>query len=472
VTNHLGELLNLAENSVHYENGRVKINDSELLRSLIHKWVSVSTLEDGLLQRWARYLVRLTAMEMGIFPASIHELYMANGRGEISQKFTVPALNLRVLSFTAAKAAFKAAQSINAGALIFEIARSEIGYTAQQPVEFATNILAAAIATGYKGPVFIQGDHYQVSLKRYKEDPTKEINKIEDLILQSVHAGFFNIDVDTSTLVDITKNDVSEQQQLNIELSAHFTNHIRKNEPEKMTVSVGGEIGEVGGRNSTEEDLTAYVQGYNDRLHSEYSDIVGLSKISIQTGTSHGGIVLPDGSIAEVKVDFNTLRDLSRVARRKFGLGGTVQHGASTLPEDAFGKFVEFEAVEVHLATNFMNMFYENAPQDLTSKMYAYLDKNFKSDRKPDMTDEQFYYKTRKNAIGPFKKDIFLLEEPFSNKMENLWFKKFSDLFLSLNIKDTWKLVNEITPLGATPISLEDYLGTSGSEEDVSDLAD
>jgi len=181
---------------------------------------------------------------------------------------------------------------------------------------------------------------------------------------------------------------------------------------------------------------------------------------------------LPDGSIAEVKVDFNTLRDLSRVARRKFGLGGTVQHGASTLPEDAFGKFVEFEAVEVHLATNFMNMFYENAPQDLTSKMYAYLDKNFQSDRKPDMTDEQFYYKTRKNAIGPFKKDIFLLEEPFSNKMENLWFKKFSDLFLSLNIKDTWKLVNEITPLGATPISLEDYLGTSGSEEDVSDLAD
>jgi fructose/tagatose bisphosphate aldolase len=472
VSNHLVELLNLVGNSVDYENGSVIINDSNKLQSSIHNWVRVSTLEKGPLQRWARYLVRLTALELGIIPASIHELYMAFGRGEIDQKFTVPALNLRVLSFTAAKAAFKVAQSINSSAFIFEIARSEIGYTGQQPVEFATNILAAAIATGYKGPVFIQGDHYQVSLKKYEEDPKQEINKIKDLILQSINAGFFNIDIDTSTLVDITKNDIAEQQKLNIELSANFTNTIRRNEPDGLTISIGGEIGEVGGRNSTEEDLTEYVQGYKDRLLSNYSDIAGLSKISIQTGTSHGGIVLPDGSIAKVNVDFNTLRDLSRVARRKFGLGGTVQHGASTLPEDAFGKFVEFEAVEVHLATNFMNMFYDNVPQELLSKMYAYLDENFHSSRKSDMTDEQFYYKTRKYAIGPFKKDIYLLNETFKIEMERLWFDKFSDLFHSLNIKDTRKFVDEIITKVQSPITLEYYLGTSDSEEDVSDLAD
>ncbi len=131
-----------------------------------------------------------------------------------------------------------------------------------------------------------------------------------------------------------------------------------------------------------------------------------MSKISIQTGTSHGGTVLPDGTLAKVNIDFDTLRELSRVARRDYKLGGTVQHGASTLPEDAFHKFVENEAIEVHLATNFMTMFYEEAPTALRQEMYAWLDKNSAADRKAGMTDEQFYYKTRKNALGAFKAQI------------------------------------------------------------------
>ena len=63
---------------------------------------------------------------------------------------------------------------------------------------------------------------------------------------------------------------------------------------------------------------------------------VGLSKISVQSGTSHGGVVLADGSIADVKLDLETLRELSEIARKEYGLSGAVQHGASTLPDDAF----------------------------------------------------------------------------------------------------------------------------------------
>ena len=466
------DLLNLVDNSVSYEDGKVLIKDPSVFRSKVHNWVRVSTLDEGSLQGWARYLIRLTAQEMGIYPASIHELYMANGRNELKQAFTVPALNLRVLSFYAAKAAFNAARSIKAGALIFEIARSEIGYTDQQPVEFATNILAAAIETSYQGPVFIQGDHFQVSAKRYGEEPEQELNKIESLIQQSLMAGFFNIDIDTSTLVDISKLEINEQQELNIDLSAYFTDVIRRNEPKGIVVSIGGEIGEVGGRNSTVEEIYAYLNGYNRRLEEKYSGINGLSKISIQTGTSHGGIVLADGTIAEVNVDFDTLRELSRVVKGEFGLGGTVQHGASTLPDDAFGKFVEYEAVEVHLATNFMNMFFDNGPKELISKMYQYLDEKFQADRKPDMTDEQFYYKTRKNAIGPFKKEIYLLDEDIKSQMEFLWYKKFKYLFQSLKIEGTKDLVDNIIPKLVVHPNLEDYLGSGVEQEDVSDLAD
>ncbi|MDO9348926.1 MAG: class II fructose-bisphosphate aldolase, partial [Anaerolineales bacterium] len=412
----LNDLLNLVENSVQVEKDRVKVTDAARLRETIHRWVEVSVLESGPRQGWARFLTRAAALDLGILPASIHELYMARGRGEVPFTFTVPAINLRVLSFDAARAVFRQAKRMDAAAFIFEIARSEIGYSSQRPPEYATNVLAAAIAEGYTDPVFIQGDHFQVSAKRYAAHAEAELGVLKDLTREAIAAGFFNIDVDTSTLVDISKPTVAEQQELNVELSVMFSVFIRALEPKGVTISIGGEIGEVGGRNSTADELRAYLDGYLAALASRAPGAPGLSKISIQTGTSHGGVVLPDGTIAKVSVDFDTLRDLSRVSRSAYGLAGTVQHGASTLPEDAFGKFLEYEATEVHLATNFMNMFYDRIPDSLRKEMYAWLDVNAASERKPDMTDEQFYYKTRKNALGAFKPQMYAL--PVSVKEE------------------------------------------------------
>ena len=466
------EIMTLVDNSINYSQGKVIVTDQKVLRENIHRLVEVSTLETGARQGWARFLVRRVAQELGIQPASIHDLYMARGRDEISNTFTVPAINLRVLSFDAARAAFRAAISMNSASIIFEIARSEIGYTSQRPAEFSTNILAAAIAENYKGPVFIQGDHFQISAKRFAVDPDTELNTIKNLIIEAINAGFYNIDIDTSTLVDISKSDIAEQQKLNVELSAYFTNFIREHQPEGVIISIGGEIGEVGGRNSTVEELRTYLDGLITAINIQTPGSIGLSKISIQTGTSHGGIVLPDGTIAKVKVDFDTLRDLSKISRAEYCLGGTVQHGASTLPEDAFGKFVEYEAIEVHLATNFMNMFFEYAPDYLREKIYIYLDKNFASDRKADMTDEQFYYKTRKNAIGPFKEEIIKLPEEFHEKMRSVWEEKFKVLFKSLGLEGTRHFVDKYIHPVVAPAQLEDFLGSEYMKEDVSDLAD
>lgn len=466
------KLIDLVEQSVIYSHGRVIITDRIKLQKKIKRWVELSTLGSGALQGLARFLVRLVAHEMGIFPASIHELYKARGRGEIDHTFTVPAMNLRVLSFEAARAAFSAARSLNSAAIIFEIARSEMGYTSQRPLEFSTNVLAAAIAEDFNGPVFIQGDHFQISAKRYSVDPDAEMNSIKDLIREAIAAGFYNIDIDTSTLVDISKDDIKEQQRLNVELSSYFYNFIRENQPEGVTISVGGEIGEVGGRNSTAEELRIYLNGFNKVVKVKDHGFSGLSKISIQTGTSHGGIVLPDGSIAQVKVDFETLRNLSRISRSEFGLGGTVQHGASTLPEDAFGKFMEYEAIEVHLATSFMNMFYDNAPDDLRRKIYAYLDNNYASERKPDMTDEQFYYKTRKNAIGPFKEEILKLPEEFHIKMRTIWKEKFEIIFKLLGLEGTRQIIEKHIHPVFVKINVGDFLGSDYKKEDVGDLAD
>ena len=470
-SNHQQDLLALLDHSLELHEDRAEIKDPARLRATIHRLAEVSVLESGERQALARYITRLAALAHGAFPASIQGLYMARGRGEVPPTFTVPAMNLRALSFDAARAVFRAAKAIDAGAFIFEIARSEMSYTDQRPSEYATNILAAAIAEDFTGPVFIQGDHFQVSAKRFTTDEESETQALQDLIRESIQAGFYNIDIDASTLVDISRPTEQEQQTLNTRLTAMFTGVIRELEPQGVTISTGGEIGEVGKQNSTPAELRAFMDGYNADLKRVAPDVTGLSKISIQTGTSHGGIVLPDGTIKEVQVDFDTLRQLSRIARDEYGLGGAVQHGASTLPESAFGKFVEAEALEVHLATNFMNMLYDRLPDGLRDEIYAHLDEKHGSERKPGQTDIEFYYKVRKNAIGAFKTKMWNLAPEKREEIGQAWEEQFSRLFDLLGLKGTRNYVAQTVQAAPILPSRRDYLGEA-IVEDVSDLAD
>ncbi len=381
------------------------------------------------------------AYEEGIYPASIHEFYMARGRGEFAG-FTVPAINLRSMTYDLARAIFRVANKNDSGAFIFEIARSEIGYTNQPPIEFASTVMAAAIKESYSGPVFIQGDHFQANAAKYKENPNKEIEGLQALSVDAVNSGFFNIDIDSSTLVDLTKPTLKEQQLLNYEVCAKLTQFIRHLEPKDITISMGGEIGEIGHQNSTPEDLNVFMAGLKEKLGK---DLTGISKISVQTGTTHGGIVLPDGSIAQIMLDFNTLKTLSEIARREYGLAGAVQHGASTLPPEDFHKFVECEAAEVHLATEFQNMIYESKhfPDDLKQKIYAWLKVNAIGEAKQGETEDQFLYKTRKKALGPFKKEIMRLPQETRDAIAAELEAKFDFLFKQLNIVNKRDLVNK-----------------------------
>ena len=94
-------------------------------------------------------------------------------------------------------------------------------------------------------------------------------------------------------------------------------------------------------------------------------------------------------------------------------MAGAVQHGASTLPPEAFHKFVECGTAEVHLATAFQNIIYESThfPADLKKRMYEWIRVNLAGEAKQGQTEEQFLYKTRKKALGPFKKDIMGLPQ-------------------------------------------------------------
>jgi fructose/tagatose bisphosphate aldolase len=415
----------------------------------------------------ARWVVRALAAAANIRPVSIHDLYMAMGRRD-ADGFTVPAINIRAMAYDSARAVVRAAKKLSAGAFIFEIARSEIGYTEQRPHEYAAIVLAAALREGFAGPIFIQGDHVQTNAKKYNSpDRDKEVEALRALIKEEIAAGFYNIDIDTSTLVDLSKATLAEQQEVNVTLAADFAAFIRGQEPQSVTVSVGGEIGEVGGKNSDVHELHAYMEGFNHKLRERGANLVGLSKISVQTGTAHGGFVNADGTVrTDVKIDLKTLEELSRAARDEYGLGGAVQHGASTLPPEAFDAFPRAGACEIHLATDFQNMVYEHPrfPADLKAEMYAWVRENAREERKATDTEEQFIYKARKKAIGPFKQRMWNIAQEDRRAIGQSLEDRFTFLMRQLKIEGTAEAVARFVRVPQIAVDREAEIVAAGGK--------
>lgn len=426
------------------------ITDAATFRgSVIDDLVETATFaEDADTRNAARWVIRAAAPKLGVVTSSIHDLYIAVGKGQAGG-FTVPAINIRGLTYDVAQALCRTVMKMDGGPFIFEIARSEIGYTHQRPAEYAAAVTAGAIKAGYEGPIFIQGDHFQANAKKYAADPAAETQALRDLILEAIEADFRNIDIDTSTLVDLSHETIDEQQRVNYERAAELTAFIREHEPAGVTISVGGEIGEVGKDNSTVPELQAYLAGYNRTLQGYNASFVGCSKVSVQTGTTHGGVPMADGSVANVAVDFDTLEALSECAMREFGTGGAVQHGASTLPEELFHKFPTTKTVEIHLATGFQNIAMDHPlfPEDLKAEIYTYLRENLGNEHQEGWTDEQFIYKTRKKAWGPFKQQIWNIGDEARAGISAALEEKFTKLFTLLAVPGSRGAVNDHVPL-------------------------
>jgi fructose/tagatose bisphosphate aldolase len=403
------ELLGLLQGLARVDGDRLLIEDETGFRSGGIRdvaWTATFSADPATIEV-ARWIIWEASQALGAWSSSIHDLYMARAAGEV-HGFTVPAINIRAQTFDMARVVFETARREDVGAVICELARSEQTYTFQRPPEYATSVLAGAIAAGWRGAVFIQGDHYQFNAAKYAKDPEAMTAEIRKACVDAIAAGYRNIDIDSSTLVDLSKPAVDAQQQENYRRAAELTALIRQLQPENVTVSVGGEIGEVGKKNSTPDELRAYLEGYRRELAERGSNLVGLSKVSVQTGTTHGGVPLPSGGVAEVQLDFEVLRVLGDVAR-SYGLAGAVQHGASTLPDELFHHFPEVETAEIHLATGFQNALFDHPrfPPDLLREIETWCGGNAADERKPDQTDDQFLYTTRKKAIGPFKRQLW-----------------------------------------------------------------
>jgi len=312
--------------------------------------------------------------------ASIQKLYQEIAKGQ-ADGFTVPAFNIRTLTYDAMRALFRAAKETNTGAFIIELAKSEMGYTNQTPKEYADNCLRAAEAESFEGPIFLQGDHFKL-----KENTSEDIKELEELITQSIKVGFYNIDIDCSAL----------PLEENIKQTSHFINFIKNINDD---VSIGAEVGEIGKQNTLPDNLEKFL-----------NKVKGISKVAVQTGTSHG-----KGG----EVDFKLVEELGKIAKQN-GLAGVVQHGASTLPDNIFEKFAKFDVCEIHLATGINQIIIDNLPQDIKEKIKS------------------------KKDLGPLKPEMLNIDQKYITIIVDKLEEEFTFFFKNLKVENTAKLVSGI----------------------------
>jgi fructose/tagatose bisphosphate aldolase len=401
------------------------------------------------------WIINEAAQHLGAKLNSAQELYVAIAEGKslndpkkLVQKMSFPAVNIRGNSLDTARALFRAAVDNKVGALIIEIARSEMGYTNQAPREFAAVVLAAAMLEGYMGPIFLQGDHIQLkaaALKEGGEKAEKEIKAHTALIRDLIENGFGNIDLDMSPLEMRDRTDLSfdAQQAENAKWTARKIKEVRDFGVElgiPWLHLLGGETGEVGKMNTRPEDIDAYARGITANMNELGIDpALGIRKIAVNDGTAHGGVILPDGKRAEVSIAFDVLKMGTEVGK-KYGWAGTVQHGASTLPENAFSLFPENNAVEVHLATAYQNVLLKHVfegDKKFQSTFEQFITDTQRKEWKAGKTFAQFFGSSSKNGIGPFKYQFWTMPEEIRAAVAGELYETFSRMFNQLNVTGT-----------------------------------
>lgn len=382
--------------------------------------------------------------EQGLYPASIAVVYHALGKKEIPP-MTVPAFNVRGLTYPLARAIWRSAIHQQCGPVIFELAPSESTGCDQTFEEYAAMVMAAAYKEGYRGPVFLQGDHFSL-------DSKDDMIRVEELALSIIETGFYQIDIDGSHLYDDQADDLAGFHAPNAKITADLIDTLRCAQPRNIHIALGGEVGEIGGKNTSVEDLLAFHSELKKNLPT---NMPGLDKISGQTGTTHSGIVLPDGSTGRMRVDFDLISNLSAQAR-DFGWSGLVQHGASTLQIDDLAQLPDAGVIEVHLATQIQNILFDHPafPQDLRNQMIAELTATIhgaegdKLDTSTELSEAQRFYQARWAAWGLYKKELWQLPTQALDQICDSLAIWVGEIFTALKVENRQQILRDYYPAG------------------------
>ena len=412
--------------------GKLQIMDEARLRSETIDYLAreCALNENQDVKDSAKYIIRETALRLGIKPASLHDFYMARNKGMWSN-LTNPTFNLRAGVYAEARQIFRVVMEKVIRMFGFELARTETRYTGQRPGEYMAECMAAGIKEGYTGPIFGIGDHYQVKKDKYfagGEAREKELADVKAMIREAMLDGKLNFDLDPSTLVDeealdkivtfekefvdayLEKNPTlskgldeagikalrhqlvdeikllpKQERELNAlyqemhvtttKVTMELIRYIRGLEKEllggKVTVGIGIEERHIDNPKHKKNPSTVrgtFTLAQNIIKLCKKEGLAQPCKIALQTGTMHG---------VGGKIDFGIFKRHLKAAK-KIGIFVFVQHGTSTIKDrEDFKRLPEEGVGEAHLATEYQKIhlgIIATEMPDLAEKMGSFME--------------------------------------------------------------------------------------------------
>ena len=94
--------------------------------------------------------------------------------------------------------------------------------------------------------------------------------------------------------------------------------------------------------------------------------------------------------------------------------------------------------------------------------MYAWLREHATEERKPKDTEEQFIYKARKKAIGPFKRQLWSMNAASREAIAASLEERFTFLMKQLKIEGTASAVTSFVTVPNVPLSLDAEIKAAG----------
>lgn len=294
------------------------------------------------------WLIRQVAAGNAIYPSSLQGWYARVGRGQ-APSFTIPALRLRMISYAAGRAAFRAMRETGAGAVVFSL--DGAAKPAQSPLDYATCLLAAAIREGYEGPLFLEADFLRAQ-------PGAD-ERLKELVGEALNAGFFNLEFGLTRLKNLSLPDPTEQEQAYSTDCAALAGFVRQAEP----AGVGSAIG-IRFDAALEQlvlRLRTFVPGFETEFTSRAGHVPGIGKFDLSLGRVE---------------DLGQAKDFAEVALREFYLPTSVSLEGEAVEDELIEAVATFPWVGVNLGARLeAQMFVHPAfPSQLRQEMQRWLE--------------------------------------------------------------------------------------------------
>ena len=204
---------------------------------------------------------------------------------------------------------------------------------------------------------------------------------MKQLALEAVTAGFYNIDVDTSTLVDLSKPDLASQQRLNYETcvdiaQVQFASSSRRASRSRSAARSARSALRTARSKSCARSWTASTARSPNGARRAPT---GSRRSACSPGRRTAASYFPMARSRTSQLDLNTLARLSKDARERVRAGGSRAARSVDAPGLRVPQLPHTETAEIHLATNFQNMLFDHLPGALRQEIYEWLRENAKT---------------------------------------------------------------------------------------------